>query len=72
MERVGLMRVCVNGVQRELAKGVTLHELIASFQLKQKSVVIELNQKVVDRRHYEDTRLEENDILEIVQFVGGG
>jgi len=64
--------ICVNGGYRELPKDVTVRELIESFQLKQKSVVIELNQKVVDRRHYEDTRLEENDIVEIVQFVGGG
>jgi len=72
VEHVGLMMVCVNGAHRELPKGVSVRALIESFELKQESVVIELNQKVVDRRQYQDTRLKENDVLEIVQFVGGG
>ena len=66
------MTVCVNGMKREVAKGTTLQELIELFKVNQKSVVLELNREVVDRSSFSATRLEEDDTVEIVQFVGGG
>lgn len=64
--------VCVNGAKREVPKGTTLDGLIELFQLKKKSIVLELNRKVVDRSVFSATQLKENDIIEIVHFVGGG
>lgn len=62
----------VNGTKREVPKGITLEELIDRFKVNRKSVVLELNRKVVDRSSFSTTRLEENDTVEIVRFVGGG
>lgn len=67
-----MMTVCVNGLKREVPKGATLETLIESFRLKNKSIVLELNHKVVDRSIFSTTRLTENDAVEIVHFVGGG
>jgi len=64
--------VCINGTKREIEQGVTLAGVIDQFQLKPKSVVIELNQRVVERSGYSTTQLQDNDVLEIVRFVGGG
>jgi len=64
--------VCINGTKREIEQGATLAGVIDQFQLKPKSVVIELNQRVVERSGYSTTQLQDNDVLEIVRFVGGG
>lgn len=66
------MTIRVNGEKREVPKGTTLEELIELFRLKKKSVVLELNQKVVERSTYRVAQLKENDTVEIVHFVGGG
>jgi sulfur carrier protein len=66
------MTVCVNGKRRQISDGVTVQNLVEGFKLKQKSVVVELNHKVIERNLLASTELRENDILEIVQFVGGG
>ncbi len=66
------MVVRVNGEEREVPAGSTIQQLLGVFQLEKKSVVFELNRKVIDRNAYEQTRLQEGDQLEIVHFVGGG
>lgn len=66
------MVVRVNGVQREIPDGSTIDRLFEFFGLAKKSVIFELNQKVVDRKGYSATQLKEGDRLEIVHFVGGG
>ena len=62
----------VNGEPREAKENISLRELIASLGLKAEQVAIELNQRVVRRAHWESTRLQEADRVEIVHFVGGG
>ena len=66
------MVVRVNGVQREIPDGSTINGLFELFHLAKKTVIFELNQKVVDRNIYSMTKLREGDNLEIVHFVGGG
>lgn len=66
------MVVRVNGVTRDLPDRSTIEQLLDLFKLAKKSVVFELNQKVVERNSYSVTELKEGDALEIVHFVGGG
>lgn len=66
------MIICVNGTNQEIPNGSTLADLIELFQLKKKSIALELNRKVVDRTKFADTRLQDRDTVEIVHFVGGG
>ena len=66
------MTIRVNGSKHEVPQGTTLEELIELFKLKKKSIVLELNHKVVDRNAYRAAPLKENDTIEIVHFVGGG
>ena len=66
------MKICVNGAKHEVPGGMTLENLIELFGLKKKSIVLELNQKIVERSNYPNMQLHENDTVEIVHFVGGG
>jgi sulfur carrier protein len=66
------MKLTVNGQVRELDSGVTLLALLASLQLTEKLVLVELNGQAVDRADLPVIKLAEGDVLEIVRMVGGG
>ena len=55
-----------------MADGVSLMNLIADLKLAPERVAVELNQNVVRRSDWADTKLEPADRIEIVHFVGGG
>lgn len=66
------MRVTVNGKIRDVAPETTLADLVAAFNLQPKHVAVEVNCDLVPRRNYPETRLNEDDRIEIVTLVGGG
>jgi len=66
------MRVTVNGDARELRDDVTIDELVAALGLGTRRVAVEVNLDVVPRTDYARRRLSDGDVVEIVQFIGGG
>ncbi|HSE32515.1 MAG TPA: sulfur carrier protein ThiS [Pyrinomonadaceae bacterium] len=66
------MRVYLNGDSKDIAESSTLLDLVKELDLPSTRIAIELNRNVVRRRVWEETRLNENDRIEIVHFVGGG
>lgn len=70
--RFGSLRVFVNGEVKELAHQRSLLDLIDDLNLKPERIAVELNGLVVPRSEWGATILKENDLVEIVHFVGGG
>ncbi len=66
------MRITVNGEVREVETGVTVRALIELLGFGDRQVAIERNRDVVPRADHATTLLSENDVIEVVQFVGGG
>ncbi len=66
------MKLSINGEQRELDTAANLAELISELGLAERRVAVELNRKVIRRECWIDTKIVDNDEIEIVQFVGGG
>lgn len=67
------MLVQLNGKNVELAAEITtVRELLQSYQLQEKIVIVERNGEIVDRTRYEETPIADGDRIEIVHFVGGG
>jgi thiamine biosynthesis protein ThiS len=66
------MRVVINGKQEDIQAGLTVGELVASYQFQPTHVAIEINEDLVPRKAFDQTHIEENDQIEIVTFVGGG
>lgn len=62
----------VNGKQVELKERLTLDKFLESNGYALTKVAVELNGKIVPRKEYAATILEDTDALEIVCFVGGG
>ena len=66
------MRLRLNGKVHELQNAATLPALLASLQLTEKLVLVELNGRAVPRADFPTTKLEEGDAIEIVRMVAGG
>jgi thiamine biosynthesis protein ThiS len=66
------VNVVVNGEKQVLVADLTVAGLLAELGLTEKKVAIELNQSVLEKSEWAATRLNEDDRLEIVHFVGGG
>lgn len=67
-----LMKIKINGEEREIAQGLSVVGMLESLQIRPGRVVIERNREIVPRDSFGSTMLAEGDILEIVHFVGGG
>jgi len=67
-----VMRVKINGEDRQVDDGLTLIALLESLQIRPGRVVVERNRDIVPRDSYSATLINDGDTLEIVHFVGGG
>lgn len=50
----------------------TVADLINLLGLEDKPVAVEVNQKLISKKNYQEYNLNEEDEVEIVTFVGGG
>jgi sulfur carrier protein len=67
-----MVRVTVNGQEREVADGHTLTALLADLGLRAGSVVVERNGTALLRSEVDGVVLVEGDRLELVRAVAGG
>ncbi|MQN02329.1 MAG: sulfur carrier protein ThiS [Lachnospiraceae bacterium] len=61
----------LNGEQKE-ADGRTITQIIEEMGLKKVMVAVELNENILPKDQYDTYVPKENDVVEIVQFMGGG
>ncbi len=65
------MKLTINGESREVA-AATVSGLLEELGLHPQGTMVERNREIVDRQRFQETRLTEGDILELVRLVGGG
>jgi sulfur carrier protein len=66
------MRATLNGESVELPEGLTVASLLLRMGVTADRVAVERNGAVVKKAQHASERLGENDVLEVVTFVGGG
>ena len=66
------MRITVNGQSREVAARLTVAGLIELLGINPRSVVVERNLNIIDRKVFNVEALENGDHIEIIRLVGGG
>lgn len=62
----------VNGKALRLEQNMTLAEFLTEQQFDAKLIAVEHNGQIVPKTDYDSILLADEDILEIVRFVGGG
>jgi len=66
------MQVTINGRFEELKEGINVENVLLNYKIKSEGVVVELNQKIIKRDEWQKIAIKENDIIELISFVGGG
>ncbi len=62
----------VNGEQIQLTEAVTLEAFLVSQGYNIQRIAVERNNEIVPRETFSDVMLNDNDIIEVVHFMGGG
>jgi thiamine biosynthesis protein ThiS len=65
------MRITLNGKNLEV-QSQTLAELVLELGFAPESLVVEKNRELIKKERWVETRLHDGDILELLNFVGGG
>ncbi len=69
------MKLIVNGEEKKIkinSKNLLLSETLEFMGYNRKTVVVELNDLIVNSKKWDDVTLKDGDNLEIVSIVGGG
>ena len=66
------MQITLNGKIHILEKETSIASLITDLQLDPRKIAIEYNLTIIPCKEYDDIYITEGDVLEIVQFIGGG
>jgi len=62
----------INGERRTVPAVENVRELLRYLELGEDRIAVELNRKIVLRKEWHKTSINDRDKVEIVQFVGGG
>lgn len=65
------MKLKINGEYKETGSN-TISQLLRELDIIPERVAVEVNLKIIKRHEFESYQLKDGDIIEIVNFVGGG
>jgi sulfur carrier protein len=68
----GSIEVRVNGDALTLPEGANVAALLERLKIGTPRVAVERNREIVPKAEYASTPLQPGDVLEVVEFVGGG
>jgi sulfur carrier protein len=66
------IQITLNGEPYAVTGDARLIALIEGFKLKRGRVAVEINRAIVPKAEWERTIIAPGDVVEIVNFVGGG
>ena len=66
------IKIKVNGKYVNIDKNQALSKLLRKLKIPIKKVAIELNQEIIDKKNITKIKIQKNDKIEIVHFIGGG
>ncbi len=72
MKKIKKIKIKLNGKITTIIDKITLAELINDLKIPLKKVAIELNKEIIDKNKIRKLKLKNNDVIEIVHFIGGG
>ena len=66
------MDITINGKTETFQDDIRVSDLLASRKIRTEMVAVELNDTVLARDRYPETRLKEGDKVEFLYYMGGG
>ena len=72
MRNIKKIKIKINGKIKTVNNQLKLHELINNLKIPTNKVAIELNEVIINKKIINKIKLKNNDVIEIVHFIGGG
>ena len=72
MKKTKKIKIKLNGKTSIIYDKTTLSKLLNELKVPSKKVAIEMNREIVNKKKLNSIKLKNNDVLEIVHFIGGG
>jgi len=72
MKKLIKIKIKVNGKIKTIIDKLTLYKLINDLKIPITKVAIELNKEIINKKEIRKIKLKNNDVIEIVHFIGGG
>ncbi|WP_440931234.1 sulfur carrier protein ThiS [Candidatus Pelagibacter sp.] len=72
MKKTKKIKIKLNGKTSTINDKTTLLKLLNELKVPSRKVAIELNMEIVNKKKLNSIKLKNNDVLEIVHFIGGG
>ena len=72
MKKIKKIKIKLNGKNKRIDDDSSLNQLINNLNIPIKKVAIEFNKEIIDKKNIKKIKLKNNDVIEIVHFIGGG
>ena len=72
MKKIKKIKIKINGKDKQIVENTKIDKILNDLKIPLNKVAIELNQEILDKRKLHEIKLEQNDKVEIVHFIGGG
>ena len=72
MKKIKKIKIKINGKIKTVIENSKLSEMLKQLKIPLNKVAIELNEEIIDKKKINKTKLNKNDKIEIVHFIGGG
>ena len=66
------IKVNINGEILELEKNLSITEMLKILNIKPTNIAVECNLQIVSKSQYSSYKIQNNNKIEIVNFIGGG
>ena len=72
MKKIKKINIKLNGKKTIVDDQISLNKILKNLNIPIKKVAIELNKEIVNKKKLISIKIKNNDIIEIVHFIGGG
>ena len=72
MKKIKKIKIKINGKIKSINQDSTLSAVLKNLKIPLNKVAIELNKEIIDKKKINKIKLNKNDKIEIVHFIGGG
>ena len=66
------MQIKVNGKLYDFNDNITLENIINQLNISSQHIIAEVNGEVITKEKFNKTVIENNSVIELIKFVGGG
>lgn len=66
------MQIKVNGKLYNFNENITLEDIINQLNILSQNIIAEVNGQVITKEKFNKTVIENDSVIELIKFVGGG